>query len=238
MQNNLISQAGQMKTQNTPNDLLPAMNQVGCIVLGPLVQEVLYPFLHRRRIYSKPITRITIGFAFIALAMLYATCVQHAIYSAPPCYSHAKDCAAAGGKDNRPDVWVQAPLYFLIAAGEVFAYTTVLEYAYDHSPKDMKAIVQAVSLLVAGLGSASAMAVAQVARDPWLTYMFAALTCAMAVTTLVFWGLFRKTDEMGRGAEEGGESIQSSNDDGIGKVELEAAIRNGGDHGRGTEGIC
>ncbi|KAF1358616.1 hypothetical protein EJ07DRAFT_67827, partial [Lizonia empirigonia] len=34
MQNNLISQAGQMQTNSTPNDLLPAMNQVGCIVLG------------------------------------------------------------------------------------------------------------------------------------------------------------------------------------------------------------
>jgi hypothetical protein len=35
MQNNLISQAAQMEASGTPNDLLPAMNQVGCIVLGP-----------------------------------------------------------------------------------------------------------------------------------------------------------------------------------------------------------
>ena len=69
MQNNLISQAGQMETNGTPNDLLPAMNQVGCIVLGPLTQELLYPFLHRRRVYLTAVSRIAVGFAFVALSM-------------------------------------------------------------------------------------------------------------------------------------------------------------------------
>jgi dipeptide/tripeptide permease len=63
MQNNLISQAAQMEASGTPNDLLPAMNQVGCIVLGPLIQGWVYPLLHRRQIYLKPIMRITIGFS-------------------------------------------------------------------------------------------------------------------------------------------------------------------------------
>lgn len=201
MQNNLISQAGQMKTGNTPNDLLPAMNQVGCIVLGPVIQDVLYPFLHKRRIYLNAVTRIAIGFVFVALSMLYATIVQHAIYSSPPCYDRPKQCEAmqsmalADIKNSRPNVWIQAPLYFLIATGEIFAYTTVMEFAYNHSPKDMKALVQAISLLVAGIGSASAMALAELARDPWLTYLFAALAGGMASTTVLFWLLFRTYDD-------------------------------------------
>ena len=200
MQNNLISQAGQMKTGNTPNDLMPAMNQVGCIVLGPLIQEGLYPLLHRRRIYIKPITRITIGFGFIALAMLYATCVQYAIYTSPPCYDHPEHCgdvqwtSKLGLKEDRPNVWIQAPLYFLIATGEIFAYVTGIEYAIDHSPKDMKVLVQAISLLLAGVGSAFAMALAQVARDPNLLWLYASLTGGMAATTLIFWLVFRRYD--------------------------------------------
>lgn len=200
MQNNLISQAGQMKTDHTPNDLVASMNQVGCIVLGPLVQEVLYPFLHKRRIYIKPIMRITIGFAFIALAMLYATIVQNAIYTSAPCYDHPKACELQLGvsisdmKADRPNVWIQTPVYILFATGEIFAYTTVIEYAYSNSPKDMKAIIQAVSLLVAGVASALAMALAEVARDPWLTYLFGSLAAGMALTTLSFWFLFRKDD--------------------------------------------
>ncbi|KAJ4363370.1 peptide transporter ptr2 [Neocucurbitaria cava] len=208
MQNNLISQAAQMKTDNTPNDLLPAMNQVGCILLGPLIQEGLYPFLHRRRIYIKPITRIAIGFGFVALAMLYATVVQHAIYSSPPCFNQPMNCAYRDGlskqehMEDRPNVWIQAPLYFLIASGEIFAYVTGLEYAYDHSPEDMKVIVQAISLLLGGVGSACAMALAEVARDPNLIWLYTSLTAGMAVTALIFWLLFHKYDRLGPDVSE------------------------------------
>jgi POT family proton-dependent oligopeptide transporter len=186
MQNNLISQAGQMETRGTPNDLLPAMNQVGCILLGPLIQEVLYPLLHRRRVYPTPITRITIGFTFVTLAMMYATVVQTLIYKSPPCYNQPRKCGS-----NEIDVWVQAPLYFLISAGEIFAYVTALEYANENSPKALKVVVQAVSLLIGGVGSAFAMALTPAAHDPNLIAFYGSLTGGMAITTVLFWLLFR-----------------------------------------------
>jgi POT family proton-dependent oligopeptide transporter len=194
MQNNLISQAGQMEMNSTPNDLLPAMNQVGCIVMGPLIQMVLYPLLHRRRIYIGPIMRIAIGFGFMALAMVYATFVQHAIYSAPPCYENASDCELTSEQQGRPSVWLQAPIYFLISTGEIFAYVTGIEYAYDHSPKHMTAIVQAIGLLVAGMGSVVALALTPVAHDPNLVIFYASLAGGMAVTAVVFWCMFRNYD--------------------------------------------
>jgi POT family proton-dependent oligopeptide transporter len=197
MQNNLISQAGKMRTDSTPNDLLPALNQVGCILLSPLVQMVLYPFLHRRQIYIGPIVRITIGFGFMALAMLYATVVQHFIYRAQTCYDSTEDCSSISVEQyNRPSVWIQAPIYFLISMGEIFSYVTGLEYAYDHSPKDMKVIVQAISLLVAGAGSAVALALSAVAHDPNLVIFYASLTAAMAITTFGFWLVFRNYDQV------------------------------------------
>jgi POT family proton-dependent oligopeptide transporter len=194
MQNNLISQAGEMKTKGTPNDLLPALNQVGCIFLGPLIQLGLYPFLHRRRIYMGPIMRITIGFGFMTLAMLYATVVQHTIYNSPPCYDDRADCTASTSEDRRPNVWIQAPVYLLIAASETFSYVTGLEYAYEHSPKDMKVIVQAFNLLVGGLGSTVALALTAVAHDPKLVIFYACLTGAMLLTTMLFAIVFCKYD--------------------------------------------
>jgi len=191
MQNNLISQAGQMQTNGTPNDLLPAMNQVGCIVLGPLIQEVLYPFLHRRRIYPTAVSRITVGFAFVTLSMLYATLVQLFIYRSPPCYDRPGSCG-----QNQINVWIQAPLYFLISAGEIFAYVTALEHAYDYSPKAMKVVVQAIGLLVGSVGSACAMALTPVARNPHLVTFYASLTGSMAVSTAIFWALFRGRDSL------------------------------------------
>ncbi|KAF2875212.1 POT family-domain-containing protein, partial [Massariosphaeria phaeospora] len=197
MQNNLVSQAGQMKTYDIPNDMMPAMNQVACILLGPIIQEGLYPFLHRRKIYIQPITRITIGFAFVSLSMLYATVVQHFVYSARPCYEHAGECPAMGPqfRPNEINVWIQTPIYFLIAAGEIFAYVTGLEFAYDHSPKDMKAIIQAVNLLLAGIGSMFALALTPIAHNPYLIILYACLTAAMTVTTIAFWLIFRKYDQ-------------------------------------------
>ncbi|KAF1997058.1 peptide transporter PTR2-A [Amniculicola lignicola CBS 123094] len=192
MQNNLISQAGEMETRGVPNDLLPAMNQVACIVLGPLVQSVLYPFLRNRNINFKPITRITVGFGFISLAMLYAMIVQQVIYTTGPCYKHPGDCDEGSSLPNRVNVWIQAPVYVFIATGELFAYVTALEYAYDHAPKDMKTIVQAISLLIAGLGSACAMGLTPVAHDPNLVIVYACLASAMAFTAGVFWWRFRK----------------------------------------------
>ncbi|KAK1920203.1 hypothetical protein P3342_002499 [Pyrenophora teres f. teres] len=191
MQNNLISQAGQMQTNGTPNDLLPAMNQVGCIVLGPLIQEFLYPFLHRHRIYPTPVSRITVGFAFVTLSMLYATVIQLFIYRSPPCYDQPGSCG-----HNQINIWIQAPLYLLISAGEIFAYVTALEYAYDHSPKAMKVIMQAIGLLVSSVGSAYAMALTPVARNPYLVTFYASLTGSIAVTTVIFWALFRRQDSL------------------------------------------
>ncbi|KAF9691534.1 hypothetical protein EKO04_010232 [Ascochyta lentis] len=201
MQNNLISQAAEMETNNTPNDLIPAMNQVGCIIFAPLIQELLYPFLHRRAIYLRPTTRISIGFLFITASMLYATILQHKISSSTP--------------TTPPNIWLQSPLYLLLAAGEVFAMVTAMEYAYDHSPKQMKAVVQAASLLIAGAGSAVAMAVSPAAREGLMVGFYGALTGAMGGTTVIFYCVFRRCDgSVGVGGGEGGVLTTATSMDG------------------------
>jgi dipeptide/tripeptide permease len=81
MQNDLISQAGQMQT----------MNQVDCIVLGPLIQEVLHPFLHHRRIYSMAVSHITIGFAFVSTILLL---LHHGVKKRKQQRVGIRDCAA------------------------------------------------------------------------------------------------------------------------------------------------
>jgi POT family proton-dependent oligopeptide transporter len=195
MQNNLISQASDMNTGSTPNDVLPGMNQVACILISPFVEYVLNPMLAKRRIYLKPVTRIAIGFCFVVLAMLHATLVQHYIYTSPPCFDHPTDCGDRQSvAQDRPNVWIQAPLYFLIATGEVFAMTTAMEYAEKHAPKEMKVLVQAINMLITGIGSAIALVIAEGARDPYLTQFYGSLAGAMALTTIVFYVVFRNND--------------------------------------------
>lgn len=59
----------------------------------------------------------------------------------------------------------------------------------------MKVLVQAFSLLIAGVGSACALAIAQVAHDPNLVWFYVSLTIGMTVTTLLFWITFRNRDK-------------------------------------------
>jgi POT family proton-dependent oligopeptide transporter len=58
----------------------------------------------------------------------------------------------------------------------------------------MKAIVQAASLLIAGVGSAVAMALTPAARDPLMVGFYGGLTGAMIVTTVIFYIVFRNYD--------------------------------------------
>jgi hypothetical protein len=94
------------------------------------------------------------------------------------------------------NVWIQSPVYVFMAVGELFAYVTAMEYAYEQSPKDMKAIVQAISLLIGGVASGCAMGLTPIARDPYLVILYGSLTGAMTVTTALFWWLFSKYDKL------------------------------------------
>jgi len=186
-----------METNGVPNDFVPAMNQVACIVLGPMIQHGLYPFLNKHRIAFRPIARITVGFVFVVASMAYAAVVQHLIYQRGPCYDTPLECAASrGAVPNQINVWIQTPVFVLIAFGEIFAYVTGLEYAYAKAPNGMKTIVQAISLLVAGVGAALGMAISPVAKDPKLVIMYASVAGIMAITTIGFWIGFRSYDSI------------------------------------------
>ncbi|EMD93098.1 hypothetical protein COCC4DRAFT_206370 [Bipolaris maydis ATCC 48331] len=194
--NNLISQAGDMNKGRTPNEVVPSMNQVACIVISPLVEYVLDPALSKRRIYLKPVTRIAIGFTFLSLSMAYAAVVQHFIYISPPCFNHPSLCEGSHPvAQQRPNIWIQTPVFVLMAAGEVYAMTTAMEYAETHSPKEMKVLVQSINMLITGVGSMFAMAIAEAARDPYLMIFYSSLAAAMALTTIVFYALFRNRDK-------------------------------------------
>jgi len=198
MQNNLVSQAGQMEVHGIPNDTIPAINQVACIILGPIIQNLLYPYLSKRKIHFRPIARITVGFIAVVIAMGYTAGVQRLIYNASPCYEAPLACPASDGghTPNHINVWLQTPIYVIMAISEIFSYVTALEYAYAKAPKDMKTIVQAISLLIAGIGAALGMAISPVAEDPKLVTMYAALAGAMVVGTVIFWWRFKKYDSI------------------------------------------
>lgn len=197
MQNNLVSQAAQMQRGGVPNDAIYSLNAAACILLAPIIQTILYPFLSNHRIPFRPIARIAVGFVCTAAGMAIAAGIQSIIYSAGPCYKFPLACPASGpeGAPNDASVWLQTPIYVILAPAEIFASVTASEYAYSKAPRSMKVVVQAISLLTTGIGQALGLAMSPAAKDPNMVGVYSGLAGAMAVVTVGFWGVFRKYDD-------------------------------------------
>ncbi|KAI1457796.1 hypothetical protein F4805DRAFT_474895 [Annulohypoxylon moriforme] len=70
--NNIISQVGQMKQQGVSNDTIQALNPIACIIMAPLIQGVIFPYLRHRHVSFGPILRMTVAFLFISAAIAAA----------------------------------------------------------------------------------------------------------------------------------------------------------------------
>ncbi|APA08595.1 hypothetical protein sscle_04g033650 [Sclerotinia sclerotiorum 1980 UF-70] len=196
LSNNLISQAGQMELHGIPNDLIRTFNGIACVICGPIIQKGLYPLLEKYHIPFKPVARITAAFLVMSIAMAYAAVIQKLIYSSGPCYEYPLECDASnnGTIHNRVNVLIQIPLYFILAVAEILGFVSALEYSYSKAPKEMKAIVQAFTQLMSGLGAALGIALTPAAVNPQLIWLYTALATVMAATALCCWWCFRKYD--------------------------------------------
>ena len=186
-----------MQLHGLPNDILPNLDPITIVILVPLMDRLIYPFIRTRlHLAFTPMTRITLGFLIAALAMLYAGGLQTFIYAAPPCYSHPSKCnAGAIGdgqfKPNEIHVAWQTPAYVLIALSEILASITGLELAYAKAPENMKSFIMSLFLLTSAGGSALGVLIAPLARDPYLQWLYFGLASAAAITGFVFWKTFK-----------------------------------------------
>lgn len=188
MTNNLVSMAGTMLTGNVPNDIMQNIDPIALIILIPLMDSFVYPFLHRIGLPMRPITRITCGFFFAAAAMGYTAGIQSMVYKTAPYYDHPE------GRQN----WISAayliPSYVLIAISEIFASITGMEYAYKKAPQSMKSIVMALFLLTNCFASILAFALVSVTVDPKLVWMYTGICGFMALCTVLFYICHHKAD--------------------------------------------
>jgi len=201
MLNNFVSQAGQMELHGLPNDILPNIDPVTIIILIPIMDRLVYPFIRTRlHIALMPITRISLGFLMAALAMLYAGALQSKIYAAPPCYYSPSNCdtgkiSEGKFKPNEVHVAWQAPAYVLIALSEILASVTGLELAYAKAPENMKSFIMSLFLLTSAGGSALGILIAPLARDPHLQWLYFGLALIAGVAGVVFYRMFKDVDD-------------------------------------------
>jgi chromosome transmission fidelity protein 1 len=216
--------AGQMQLHGLPNDILPNIDPITIIILIPLLDRLVYPFIRTRlHLAFTPMTRITLGFFIATLAMLYAGILQTIIYRTPPCYAQPSKCEAGkmgAGQFKPNDIHVawQAPAYVLIALSEVLASITGLELAYAKAPENMKSFIMSLFLLTSAGGSALGILIAPLAKDPYLQWLYFGLGVAAAGTGYVFHRTFKDAGHEDASIVESAEEFElversSSSDD-------------------------
>ncbi|KAJ7236842.1 peptide/h+ symporter protein [Mycena rebaudengoi] len=189
---NLGTVAAGMTLRGTPNDLIQNLNPISIIVMIPIFERLIYPFLRKHGINFSPLKRITAGFFVAGLAMVWAAVLEKYLYDRSPCPNHQPSaCTKADVNGDIPDaapinVWIVAGPYILVGIAEIFASITSLEYAFTKAPKRMKSVVMAFSQLQTALASALNFALVDVNVEEKFQWLFA----SFAITATIFAGLF------------------------------------------------
>ncbi|KAF8003742.1 hypothetical protein HF325_001190 [Metschnikowia pulcherrima] len=182
------AQAGAMVLNGVPNDLFNNFNPLTIIVLIPILDNIVYPFLRRHHIDFKPVWRIFLGFCLSASSQVAGAILQHFIYKTSPCGNQASTCDETSSVNG----WLEIILYILQASGECFCMTTAYELAYTRSPPHMKGLVMALFLFTSAISAAIGEALTATVVDPLLVRTFAGTAVAGFLVAFLFVLHFRK----------------------------------------------
>ena len=185
-----------MITYGIPNDAVSSLNPIFVLLIVPILEGLVYPYMHKVKLSPRPTVRMAIGFALTAVSMAIASGVQQVVYDAPPCYSRPLECSASdnGRKPNQASLMLQLPVHVVGAFGEVLWSVAGSEYAYNKAAPHMKSTLQAVTMLTVAMSNALGLAVSPAAHNPHLTILFASFAGAMGVSTIIFGLLFWRSD--------------------------------------------
>ncbi|KAF1914535.1 proton-dependent oligopeptide transporter family [Ampelomyces quisqualis] len=193
MDSGLVAEAGSMQTHGLPNDIMYNLNPIAVMILMPLFQGWLYPFLAKRKINFTPQHRIGVGLACAALAIGYTAGIQKLIYISGPCFARPLKCLS-GDIPNDVSVGIQTPTYVFLALGKILAIVAGTELAYTRAPANMKSIVQAVFLLFSALGAVIGVGASFAAEDPNMVIVYGSIAGFLALVTVAFeFAVMRKT---------------------------------------------
>ncbi|KAJ5708374.1 hypothetical protein N7488_008175 [Penicillium malachiteum] len=200
--NNLTSQASTMTLNGVPNDVVNNLDPFALIICIPLCDAFLYPGLRKMGFQFTAIKKIFVGFIFAAIAMIWSAVVQYYIYKTSPCGYNANDCYTADGAIRAAplSVWIQTGAYIFIALSEIFASITSLEYAYSKAPRNMRSLIQAISLFTNAISAAIAEALNPLSSDPLLIWNYGVFAVLAGVGGFgfiwQFWSLDKEEDEL------------------------------------------
>lgn len=187
-----------------PIAVLNVFNTIIILILIPIMDKVVYPFLAKYNRSPTHLQRIGLGFVLSALSVLVAGILE--IYRKKDIEENGVIQQQLSGDTfnaSSISIFAQVPQFALVGASEVFASVSGLEFAYSQAPSFMQGLVMGLFLMTSGIGNYVSEAILEIVKeatgadppDAWfpeemndgktenLFFMLAAL---MAVNTLVF----------------------------------------------------
>ncbi|KAI1370396.1 PTR2-domain-containing protein [Hypoxylon crocopeplum] len=185
------NQGAAMTSNGAPNDLLTNFNPLVIIIFAPLMAQVVYPYLERKKIKFGRINRMTFGFILAIISGVIGAIVQYRVYETSPCGYYASTCDGV----SPLSIWWQIPNVALGAISEIFVNVTAYELAYARAPEHMRATVVAMFLFMTALSSALGEILIPAINDPTLVWAWAAPAIALFAQTVIFWWRHRNVND-------------------------------------------
>lgn len=199
-----------------PVTFMNVFNTLSILVLVPLFETYLYPWLKTRYGYEPPmLDKIGTGLALSGVAMVVAAGIE--LYRManvpPPCYYGDAACEANlspclnidnySEGDQLPQkssisIFWQIPQFVLVGLSEILASITSYEFFFSQAPMEMRSVTQAGNMITNALGSWSTIPLVlavNTGSSPWiptdinhghLAYFFFLLAALQAVNYAVF----------------------------------------------------
>lgn len=147
------------------------------LVLIPIMDKFVYPWLDRKGWHLNVFTRISIGFLFAIGSMIVAGVVETERRKSDSDICRNQTFPQIRGQVTYVacmPIFYQIPQYGLIGISEVFASVAALEFAYKEAPKTMHSFVMGLFFFVQSAGSllgGGLFELCSLGKDPWTPSM-------------------------------------------------------------------
>jgi dipeptide/tripeptide permease len=181
---------------NFPISALADANIITVLILIPLLDRIIYPWLIQSNVNFTMLQKIGTGYFIVAFAMIVAGLIE--IWRKESSLTnHTSTCDSSIYLSELSILW-QIPQYVLVGVSEVFASITSLHFFASQAPPSMRGTIYALNLVTAGIGillAALLVVIVDLGSTPWipnnldnghLEYYYFLIAALMLITLLIF----------------------------------------------------